>query len=68
MCLHELCVCHRSTCVQVPVEAKRGSDTLELKLQEIMSLLMWVGAGNSGPLQKQFTFLTTGPSLHPLIS
>lgn len=47
---------------------KRGSDTLELKLQEIMSLLMWVGAGNSGPLQKQFTFLTTGPSLHPLIS
>lgn len=37
---------------------KRGSDTLELKLQEIISLLMWVGAGNSGPLQKQFTFLT----------
>lgn len=47
---------------------KRVLDTLELNLQEIMSLLMYVGAGNSGPLQKQLTFLTTGPSLYPLIS
>lgn len=46
---------------------KRMLDSLELKLQVVVSCLTWVLGSNLHPLEEGYTFLTTESSLLPHI-
>lgn len=51
----------------VPFEVKRGDQIPWSWSYKLLWANMWVLEMNSGPLQKQQVFLTTEPSLYPLL-
>lgn len=55
-----------SVCGQVQLCEVRGFSLLELKLETVMSPLMWVLELNSGPVEEQYPFLTAEQTPCPI--